>query len=340
MLKAVDFFCGGGGMSLGLSNSGINILAGIDNNQKVEKTYKANHPESEFILEDISKLSAKFLEKAINIKKNDDNLIFIGCSPCQYWSIVNTNKSSSIKTAFLLEYFQNFVEYFRPGYIVIENVPGLSNKTESPINNFKKSISELGYFIDDAVIDCSDFGVPQKRRRYLLLASRIRKVLLPTPTHTKKITVRDAIQKYPKISSGEKSYNDYFHSTSSLSDTNLQRIQSTPHNGGDRLSWKNNKHLQLKAYQNKDNCFKDVYGRLFWDKPSPTVTTKFISYSNGRFGHPEQNRALSVREGAALQSFPDDYKIISSTIGDAAKIIGNAVPPKLAEAIGNTIKNG
>ncbi len=340
MLKAVDFFCGGGGMSLGLRQAGIDIIAGIDNDISVAPTYTANHKSSLFLNHDISRYSPLELGKELNLEKNDDNLIFVGCSPCQYWSLINTDKKKSKNTAFLLSYFQNFIKHFNPGYILIENVPGMSKRPESPINHFKEVIESMGYFFSDGVLDCSDFGVPQRRKRYVLLASRVRKISLPKARKGKRPVLRDTIGNYDyftPIPPGTEDYSTKFHSTANLSPLNIKRIKATPINGGTRVAWKDNSELQLQAYIGKDSCFRDVYARLYWDKPSPTITTKFTSYSNGRFGHPEQNRALSIREGAAIQSFPKTYKIKSNSVTDAARIIGNAVPPRFARALGEEI---
>jgi len=340
MLNAVDFFCGGGGMSLGLSKAGIRILAGIDNDSKVQSTYTANHKNSQFFLEDVSTFAPQTLEKNLRLKKNDDNLILVACSPCQYWSLIKTDKKKSKKTGFLLENFQRFVEYFEPGYVLIENVPGLNKNHESPINNFKSSLLNNGYQFEEGVLNCNDYGVPQHRLRYVLIASRRGSISLPSPRKGAKPVLRNAIGKesqFQVIPAGNMDPSGNFHKTCALSELNLKRIQATPKNGGNRLSWKDNPELQLRAYKGKDHYFRDVYGRMWWDRPAPTMTTKFISYSNGRFGHPEQDRALSVREGAAVQSFPKSFKIKCDYIMDASRIIGNAVPPKFAQALGEEI---
>ncbi|GAA6167146.1 DNA cytosine methyltransferase [Sessilibacter corallicola] len=340
MLKAVDFFCGGGGMSLGLSQAGIEVLAGIDNDESVQSTYEANHNKSQFLNRDISTLPPSELQSILSLERKDNNLLLVGCSPCQYWSLINTTKVKSKKTAFLLSNFYEFVKHLLPGYILIENVPGLSKKRESPINDFKEAIQSMGYSFTDGVLDCNSYGVPQKRHRYVLIASRLGNISLPKNRLKKKPVLRDAIGDYKyfePVPSGALDKSAKCHSTAKLSSLNVKRIQATPHDGGTRLSWKNNEELQLKAYINRDDIFKDVYGRLFWDKPAPTITTKFISYSNGRFGHPEQDRALSIREGASIQSFPRTYKIKSESVTTAARIIGNAVPPKFAKALGREI---
>lgn len=327
-------------MSHGLTRAGIKVLAGIDNDPKVGPTYLANHIDSRFINADISELEPSYLCNVLGLTKNDDSLILVGCSPCQYWSLIKTDKSKSKKTANLLEYFQKHVEYFLPGYILIENVPGLAVRDESPLQNFKKTIEKLGYYFSDGVLNCNDYGVPQNRLRYVLLASRNGLINLPKPSVGKKPVLRDAIGESKgqiPIEAGHTQMDELFHSACKLSPINLRRIKATPKDGGNRLAWKANPELQVNAYVGKDNCFRDVYARLYWDKPAPTITTKFISYSNGRFGHPEQDRALSVREGAALQSFPKNFKIISNSIVDAARIVGNAVPPKLAQALGKSM---
>ncbi|HCS65523.1 MAG TPA: DNA (cytosine-5-)-methyltransferase [Cellvibrio sp.] len=340
MLKAIDYFCGGGGMSLGLQKAGIRVLAGIDNDERVKATYTFNHPDSKFILRDISSIEPRFLAAELNLKTRDDDLLMVGCSPCQYWSLLNTDKSKSKQTAFLLEFFQKHVEFFLPGYVLIENVPGLNSRNESPLLKFKAFLNSLGYKFDDGVINCNDYDVPQKRMRYVLLASRLGTVTLPPPSKKARLVLRDAIgdnKTLNPIPAGHIDHTGNYHSSTKLSAINLKRIQATPHDGGNRLAWKNNSELQLNAYKGKDDYFRDVYARLFWNKPAPTITTKFISYSNGRFGHPTQDRALSVREGAKLQSFPNNYKILAKSILDAARIIGNAVPPNMACALGKQL---
>lgn len=340
MIKAIDYFCGGGGMSYGLKTAGINVIAGIDNDPKVQSTYVANHPKTRFYLSDISQVIPAQLAHDLHIGVNDDSLVLVGCSPCQYWSLLKTDKTKSRKSAFLLEFFLSHVEFLRPGYVLIENVPGMHARDDSPLTKFKTKLSSLGYSFDDAVVNCNDYGVPQNRMRYVLLATRLGEIKLPRPIAGRRRVLRDAIGKsvFPTpISAGHQDDDSFFHRTSSLSPINMRRIRATPHDGGNRLAWKDNPELQLKAYVGRDDCFRDVYARLYWDKPAPTLTTRFISYSNGRFGHPQQDRALSVREGAAIQSFPLSYKIKSRTVSDAARIVGNAVPPKMALAIGKQI---
>lgn len=342
-LKAVDFFCGAGGVTNGFSQIGINVLGGIDIDSKFKDTYEKNNG-SKFLNEDVSNLDPSKLQELLPITKNDNNLIFVGCSPCQYYSNINSDKEKSEGGRLLLEDFKDFVLFYKPGYVFIENVPGLETKEGSPLDKFKVKLSEQGYNFDSAVLNAKFFSVPQNRRRYVLIASRVMDGL-KLPKQDKKNsdfqTVEEAIgdyQTFPKINHGHKDKSDFQHSTARLSDLNFFRVSKTPLNGGSRKAWEDDVKLQLECYKNHKG-HTDVYGRLKWDKPAPTITTRFIYTSTGRYSHPEQNRGLSLREGATLQSFPKDYVFHSSNQGAIATMIGNAVPPNLAKAIGVSIKN-
>lgn len=343
-LKAIDFFCGAGGMTYGMRQAGINVLAGIDIDGTCRETYEINNPNSIFIHKDITMFSPSELQKFIAIKKNDDNMIFIGCSPCQFWTKIHTNKEKSKETKNLLIDFQKFIEYYSPGYIVVENVPGImKNNKEKTLSQFLRFLRKLGYHVSYDILRANEHGVPQTRRRFLLLASRIKKINLPIADENPNLIVRNFLgvqNGFSIISDGNCDKTDFIHITSSLSENNKKRIFLTPPDGGTRMSWKTNQLLQLPAYVNKDNNFRNVYGRIFWDKPAPTITTKFHSLSNGRFGHPEENRALSLREGATLQTFPKTHKFKGSSISKIARQIGNAVPPELARRIGLVIIGG
>ena len=336
-LKAVDFFCCSGGVTHGFRRAGINVLGGIDVEGAYKNTYEKNNDGSKFLQADISKLEPEDLTTEFGITKDMDDLIFVGCSPCQYYTNLQTDKTKSSQSKMLLVEFKRFVKYFNPGFIFVENVPGLETKDESPLSHFKDFLKERGYTIDDKILNAADFNVPQNRKRYVLIASRVNnEIKVPEIKTTNAVTVREAIGYMPKIEAGQKDHRKQ-HWTAALRPVNLKRIQNTSHNGGTRLEWKDNPDLQLKCYIGKDNTFSDVYGRMFWDQPSPTITTKFHSISNGRFGHPEQDRALSLREGATLQSFPQSYKFHSDSLGVVARMIGNAVPPNLAEAVAESI---
>jgi len=342
--KAVDFFCSGGGMTAGFRKAGVKVVGGIDIDLECEATYKTNNPGSKFIHADIKELSVTALQKKLKLKRKDKKMIFIGCSPCQYWSKIQTDKTKAEETKNLLKDFQKFVDYFKPGFLVIENVPGILNKfDESPLKAFLKFLDDEKYHYKYKVVNASHYGVPQSRRRFLLIASRVnKKVDLPIPdTQNKPPTVREFIGNkkiFKRIVAGQKDSTDFLHTTASLSEKNIKRLKLTPHDGGTRAAWKDTD-LQIPAYVGKDKSFKNIYSRMFWDKPGPTITTKFLSISNGRFAHPEQNRAISLREGAALQTFDNNYKFISNSTATTARIIGNAVPPQLSKRIAKTILN-
>lgn len=344
--KAVDFFCGGGGMSYGMQKAGIRVLAGIDYELNCKETYEANIKGAEFILADVFDLTTHELQKRLNLKRNDDELILIGCSPCQFWSIINTDKNKSEKSKNLLVEFRRFVEFFKPGHVVVENVPGvLRKKEESGLASFISWLEEEqnGYKVHFNVHNVSDYGVAQNRKRFTLIASRVSKEeIVPIKKEGKKLTVKDIIgieNGFPKISAGHKDKTTFMHTVPSISTINKERLCLVKKDGGNRLGFASNQKLQLACFIGRDDSFKDTFGRLWWDKPSPTITTKFFSVSNGRFVHPDEDRALSLREGASLQSFPKNYKFYGKSVSSIARIIGNAVPPEYARRIGLAIIN-
>jgi DNA (cytosine-5)-methyltransferase 1 len=342
-LKAIDFFCGAGGMTYGFKQAGIEVLAGIDNDPECSETYKRNNPDSDFIHADINDLRERELRKRTGIKKNDPSLVFIGCSPCQYWTKINTLKKKSIPTKDLLMQFQRFIDYFKPGYIVIENVPGLlKRKEESQLGDFLLYLDEHSYIHRETVINSWYYGVPQQRKRFILIASRVSdKVGIPGPEENPSLVLKNFIGEengFEKIEAGHDDTSDFLHTAAKVSKKNLMRLKITPSDGGNRYAWKDDPELQINAYKGKDNIFRDVYGRMFWNKPAPTITTKFIRTSSGRFSHPEEHRGLSLREGATLQTFPESYVFKGSNIDSIAKQIGNAVPPELAKRLGKSIQ--
>jgi DNA (cytosine-5)-methyltransferase 1 len=341
-LKAVDFFCSGGGMSAGLKDAGIDVLAGIDFDPECKDTYEENISGSKFILADVFDLRPIDLEKKLGIQPDDNDLVLIGCSPCQYWSIIRTNKAKSLESKNLLKEFHRFVKHFNPGYVVVENVPGILRRCEeSGLVSFIEDLESRGYKVHSEVVNLNEFGVPENRKRFSLVANRVTESKVFPTRDTYRPTVKDFIgvgNGFPKVLAGHKDQTDFLHSVAGLSDKNITRLKMTPANGGSRSSWADT-NLQLEAYKKKDSkvSFSDTYGRMSWDKPAPTITTKFFSISNGRFAHPEEDRAISLREGATLQTFSKDYKFIGTSISSIARMIGNAVPPQYAKKIGQSI---
>jgi len=340
--KAVDFFCGGGGMTYGLRQAGINVVAGVDFDKDAKETYEFNNPGSKFVLADINELKEEYFEVNFKLTRNDDNLILVGCSPCQFYSIINAPKLNAKKSKDLLLQFQRFIDYYNPGYVLVENVPGIMTNKDTILPKFLHFLEDKQYKIVTKVINMKDYGVPQNRRRFSLIATRLdREITLPVKEKEIK-RFCDCLGKdngFPEIPAGYNDPSDYAHTVAGLKGKNKKRLAKTEKDGGTRLAWKDDPELQLKCYIGKDTSFVDVYGRMFWERPSSTITTKFFNISNGRFAHPFEDRAISIREGAVLQSFPKEYVFKTKSISTAAKLIGNAVPPEYAKRVGLKIIN-
>ncbi len=331
-INVVDFFCGCGGTSAGLKKAGMNIIAGIDFDKNAITTYANNFPSAKAFNVNIKEFNIADLEKVVAPYKGDI-LVFAACAPCQPFSKQNRFKNNKDDRICLLDEFHRFVEFFKPDYILLENVPGMQKVEEGPFTRFKKLLDDNDYKYSCDIKNAMDYGVPQSRKRLVLIASRHGSIELPQekygPGKLPYKTIREYIEKYPPLKAGEKNENIPNHQCARLTPKLLQRI-SVLKEGQDRRSWSDD--LKLKCH-NKHKGHTDVYGRLFWDKPSVTLTTKCTSLSNGRFGHPVQNRALSVREAAAIQTFDDDF-IFYGNIGATAKQVGNAVPVIFAKELG------
>lgn len=336
-MKAFDFFCGVGGLTRGLLNAGVEVVAGFDDDERCKSTYEKNNQGASFFKKDIREIKLKDVNKIVNLSSYDD-VLFAGCAPCQPFSSQNKGTKRKIDVTLLNE-FGRLVAAAKPGYVLIENVPGIARvKGYSTFRRFLKLLVDNKYLYTFGTLNAKNFGVAQNRRRLVLLASRISEVTLPDVVYSDTLlpfrTVRNSISHFPLINSGESHPDVLNHVAASISELNLKRLKRTPHNGGDRRSWP--KQLQLKCHKGKYKGHTDVYGRMSWDNPAPTLTTKCISISNGRYGHPEQDRAITLREAAALQSFPDEYEFFGAKTHIAIQI-GNAVPVKLAEYLGKHI---
>ena len=334
---AIDLFCGVGGLTHGLQKAGIDVRVGIDNDNTCKFAYEKNN-RSKFIEKDIKDIKGKDLK---HYYKGADVKVLVGCAPCQTFSThsikIKKNKDLESDTRWgLLTEFSRLVSELQPDIVSMENVPLLEK--ENVFKNFKKVLSDMGYLVNYRIVDCSKYGMPQKRRRLVLLASRIGMVEVPEPTNKKK-TVKDVIGHLPRISQGKACKRDSLHVASKLTPINIERIKCSKA-GGTWRDWP--KKLRVNCHKkNSGSTYSSVYGRMGWDKPSPTITTQFNRYGTGRFGHPTQNRALTLREGAMLQTFPKKYKFFKD-IDDTSKVkigihIGNAVPVELGKIIGKQI---
>jgi DNA (cytosine-5)-methyltransferase 1 len=336
MIKVFDFFSGCGGTSCGFQQAGLDIVLGLDFDKDAAQTYRINFPNSAFIEEDIRALHVDTLEPWMLDRSSP--VLFCGCAPCQPFSKQNRQRSRIDPRKNLLSEFGRFVERWLPDYVFVENVPGMQRVKgdKGPLAKFKSQLKKLGYQFDVKVLPALWFGVPQTRERLVLLASRGAGIDLPSATHgpgkMPYATVKDWIWGLRPISAGETDADDPSHRAALLSPLNLARIASTPEGGG-REHWPN--HLILDCHR-EHKGHTDVYGRLAWDRPAAGLTTRCISYSNGRFGHPEQDRAISVREAACLQTFPENF-VFEGNLNSKARQIGNAVPPLMARSVGYAI---
>lgn len=336
-ISAIDLFCGVGGLSHGIQNSGIKVLAGVDLDESCKYAYTANN-NALFIHKSVKDLDSNEL---IKLYPENDIKILMGCAPCQPFSSHQKNKydRSQHKDWDLLNSFAKHIENIQPDIVSMENVPDLEN--ESVFGDFKTTLINNGYSVTYKIVNAADYGVPQRRRRLLLLASKLGEIEFINPTHLDNpITIFEAIGNLEPIAAGEQSTEDPLHRASALSDLNIQRIQASKQGG----TWKDwDESLLPNCYKKESGAsYSSVYGRMKWDEVSPTLTTQFIRYGTGRYGHPEQDRGLSLREGAILQSFPEDYKFVENSkynFTSVAKHIGNAVPVKLGEVIGKSINN-
>lgn len=348
-ITVVDLFCGIGGLTHGLQLAGLNVVAGIDIDPACKYPYEENNS-AVFIESDVSQISSETISDYYD---DGDIRVLVGCAPCQPFSKYTKRYRKEEKEKGrqgdswqqdnkwrLLYSFAQKIEDIEPDIISMENVPELEK--EQVFKDFINILDRLSYYVSYSIAYCPDYGVPQSRRRLVLLASKLGDIKLIEPEFTPEQykTVQQAIGNLPALKSGEKSSDDTLHFCSKLSDTNIKRIKNSVQ-GGTWRDW--NESLQLKCHKKKSGKnYGSVYGRMSWDKPSPTITTQFYGYGNGRFGHPEQDRAISLREGAILQSFPPNYKLITKDSSIKTRIlgtqIGNAVPVELGRAIGKSIK--
>ena len=334
--KSVDLFCGVGGLTHGFVLEGLPVVAGLDLDPACRHAYEANNG-AKFLQRDISKVETEELEGLFD---GAEFRILAGCAPCQPFSTYAQRYESDGREGKwgLMYHFARLAEGTRPDVITMENVPTVVK--HEVFHDFVESLEEGGYHVWHGVVDSAHYGVPQMRRRMVLLASRHAPIRMIEPTHPRPRTVKEVIGRLPPIKAGSRDESDPLHAAASLSVKNLFRIQHSKPGG----TWRDWPEMLIadchKASTGK--TYPGVYGRMEWDKPAPTMTTQCYGFGNGRFGHPEQDRAISLREAAIIQSFPQDYaflmqgeKVNFSTLG---RLIGNAVPVDLGRAIARSIK--
>ncbi len=333
MIEAVDLFCGAGGLTKGLRDAHILVRAGYDIESSCRFAYEWNNAAT-FMDKDVAQVTPDEIQSWY--KDPNSIRLLAGCAPCQPFSTYNQGRDTSKDAKWpLLRAFRDLIEGVRPELVTMENVPDVTK--HDVYHEFVAILKSLDYHVDAGTVACVDYGLPQQRRRHVLIASRLGPIKLMPPTHRDTpVSVEQAIGDLPEVAAGECHPEDPMHKAARLSDLNMRRIRaSTP--GG---SWKEWPEELITGCHKRSSgrTYPSVYGRMKWEDPSPTMTTLCYGYGNGRFGHPKQDRAITLREAAMLQSFPRNYlftepdkPIHFRTVG---RMIGNAVPVRLGEVIG------
>ena len=338
----IDLFCGAGTLTHGFVLEGFDVVAGLDADKSCKYAYETNNSSATFIGKKIEDVEVAELEQWYpggHVK------ILVGCAPCQPFSAYNKGKQNKDDKWKLLDNFSNLISDVKPDIVSMENVPNLTTFRKGKIYQDFVDRLEKDYIVTECLrVSCLDYGIPQHRKRLVLFASKPRygKIELLDPTHIPDTykKVRDVISDLEPLEAGQTSQNDPYHKASSLSELNLRRIKASKP-GGTWRDWPDE--LVARCHQQESgNSYSSIYGRMTWDAPAPTITTQCYGFGNGRFGHPEQNRAISLREAARLQTFPDDYEFVHPdephSITTISRFIGNAVPVKLARVIAKSIK--
>lgn len=332
MIEAVDLFCGVGGLSYGLKLAGIKVRGGFDVERACRHPYEQNIGAT-FFRNDVGQVKS---EDIAQLYSQTGVRLLAGCAPCQPFSSYSNGRQSSTDPKWPLLYqFARLIRELKPELITMENVPNVVK--HKVYDDFIETLKITGYSVWAETVKCQDYGLPQTRTRHVLLASLLAPISLIPPTHKgKERTVKEMISHLPPIEAGETHAHDPLHKAAGMSPLNLERIKASAQ-GGTWRDWP--KELVADCHNKQSGkTYPGVYGRMSWDAPSPTMTTQCYGFGNGRFGHPNQNRAISLREAAILQSFPENYAFMEPkepiSFTAVGRMIGNAVPPRLGEIIG------
>jgi DNA (cytosine-5)-methyltransferase 1 len=342
-LTAVDLFAGGGGLTLGLKRAGFNVVAAVEVEPEAFATYKTNHPEVHGLKQDIRMIHGKSL---LQFSPSGEIDLLAGCPPCQGFTSLTSKYKRFDQRNFLIREMTRIVKETRPRAVMMENVPGLTVKGKKLFVEFLEVLGDLGYIISFQVLQTADYGVPQSRRRLVVLAGKGFSIQIPPPTHSRLRaphrmpwqTLREGLPKLPRPLTLEQSraiggpHLRNWHIVRTLSPLNQRRLAAAKPG---KVWTAIPKRLRPACHQNNDAGFTNVYGRMVWDRVAPTITAGFATLSKGRFGHPDQNRTISVREAALLQTFPLDYVFDTQLMEHVCEIIGNALPPRFAQILGS-----
>ncbi|MBX3182892.1 MAG: DNA cytosine methyltransferase [Polyangiaceae bacterium] len=335
----VDLFCGAGGLTHGLIEAGLKVRAGVDFEEACRYPYEANHEGIVFHRADVAELEAATVEQWFGGARVR---VLAGCAPCQPFSnyALRYQKDGPVEADerwSLLDHFGRLAQQLLPDVVTMENVPTVTK--HAVFANFERTLERFGYHVWVDIVDCAEYGLPQRRHRTVLLASLHGEIELRAPIASEARTARDALGGLPRLEHGATNKKDRLHTASRLSELNYERIRhSKP--GGTWRDWP--EHLVAECHKKgTGRKYPAVYGRMKYDEPAPTLTTQFYGFGNGRFGHPTQARGLSLREGALLQGFPEGYSFIPEgqpiRFKALGRMIGNAVPVDLGRAIGESI---
>ncbi|AFZ67170.1 DNA-methyltransferase Dcm [Deinococcus peraridilitoris DSM 19664] len=335
----VDVFCGVGGVTHGFVREGFRVAAGLDVDTSCRYAYETNNPGSVFVAKSVDELDVADTLRAFYPAGHTK--VLVGCAPCQPFSSNNT-KGKQNGDWKLLSVFCDLVARVEPDVVSMENVTRLATFHGGEVfEGFLNRLESLGYHVAWRDVNCPDYGIPQNRKRLLLLASRLGPIEFLPPTHTPETyrTVREVLSELPPLKAGQRHEADPLHWAAGLTERNLQRIRASRPDG----TWRDWDETLVADCHRKSTgkSFPSVYGRMSWDRPSPTITTQFYGFGNGRFGHPEQDRAISLREGALLQTFPRTYQFVPPngrwTFENLGRHIGNAVPVDLARVVAKSV---
>jgi DNA (cytosine-5)-methyltransferase 1 len=343
-LTAVELFAGGGGLAVGLERAGFRAVAAIELERNAAATFKANHPGVQVFRQDVREISGSAL-----LELGGGSIdVLAACPPCQGFSSLTSKYRRDDPRNMLVSEVGRLAEEISPTAVMVENVPGLASKGGPLFSGLVSRLEAAGYICNWSVLQVADYGVPQVRRRLVLLAGKGFKIEMPLPTHSRTSaddkapwrTVREAIGHMNEpllfVEAAKMGGAHLFdwHVVRQLSQENKERLIQTKV-GASGIETPD--HLRPPCHRGGYSGFSNVYGRMSWDHPSPTITAGCTTLSKGRFGHPEQLRTISLREAALLQTFPCDYHFEADAFERACEIVGNALPCDFAAAVANKV---
>ncbi len=340
-LNSIDLFAGGGGLSEGLKQAGFKVVSAVENNDIAAETFRHNNKDAVIFEQDIRFVSGKEILKQCKLNRGELDLL-AGCPPCQGFSSLTLKYNENDERNSLISEVSRLILELEPKAVMVENVPGIIDKGHPFLDKFIKTIEKQGYIVNYDVLQVADFGVPQDRRRFVLLAGKGFEIKIPKATHSK--TGKNGLPKWKTVKEAFTGLEEPISLKSSISyggprkfnwnvtrDTapiNIERLKYLKP-GGPRFDIPD--HLRPKCHKGKNSGFGNVYSRMAWDDTSPTITGGCTTLSKGRFGHPEKLRTISVREAARLQTFPDEFEFATDFVDHACQIIGNALPCDFAK---------